>query len=159
MKTRLLCCLVLALFGVSAFAAAPPLRNFPDGTRLPNDLVTPIYVDALEIRDDAGSLGLRLKDSSSFVTTLYAIRGKRTTEDGEREDTLQLSLREAPGKEGADLIEAASSRERHYLWALRNALDHYAPGWTTDWAMDKHRALKQLVEDLDARQRTREAAN
>lgn len=135
--------------------AAPPLREVPDGTRLGNDMVTPIHIDHLEPSGGEDLMHIRLRDAEGYRVNLYIERGIEYDDDGEGRDILRLHLRQRPGAQGSEAIEPQSPQERQYLVALRSALEHFVPGWTDSWSMEGHRELQQLVHDLGSRQQAR----
>jgi hypothetical protein len=141
--------------------AQSSLRLVPEGTRLSNGLVTPIYLDYLRLpaEDDPGNplddeddqMHLRLKDGASHRVNLYVERGKHIDLDGTVTPTLKLYLNRPGGTTGAREIVAASKEEKAYLLSLRVAEEHYTPGWTKNWSIENHHALKKLIADLAAR--------
>lgn len=130
----------------------------PDGSRLGNDMITPIHVVTLKLPGEGAEdaiMHLRLRDADGYQVGLFVERGLETDENGETSERLRLHLYQPPGKIGSRLIEAQSAEEKHYLAALDNALEHYVPGWTQDWSVEGHRQLRKLVDDLQARQQSR----
>jgi hypothetical protein len=149
---RLLLFLALAV----GLVAAPSLRTLPEGTRLANGMVTPIYVERLVPAGEGTVLRLRLKDATGYRLDLFARRAVAFDFDGEGEQALALFLHQPPGQQGSTPVEVRSAEERTLLRALEVGLEHYSPGWTQNWSMEGHRELRTLILDLEARQRARE---
>jgi|TARA_B110000495_G_C22706811_1_gene415810 hypothetical protein len=137
------------------------LRVVPDGTKLANGLVAPIHLveyTAPQIEDpgnprDAGKgqAHLRLKDANGTSLSLYVKRDPDTDLDGTKTPMIQLFLSRPGGATGASEVEEKSKAERTYLLTLRSADENYAPGWTQNWSIQNHKALKQIIADLYAR--------
>lgn len=142
----------LCLLSVSLAEAAPILRAAPEGTRLANDMVTPIYVESLDPAGDGTVMRVRLKDSTGYRVDLYAERTVEFSLEGEAQNVLKVYLHQPPRKQGALPLEIETEEGKAYLRALASGLENYAPGWTNNWSIEGHRELKELVSDLIASQ-------
>ena len=144
------------LLNLAALAVAMPLAgripaSLPDGTRLENNLVTPIFVELVDPPGDGNVMRVRLKDASGYRVDLFAERTRTVNIDRQTVRTLSLFLFQGPGKTGSVPLEVNSEEEATYLAALSLGLDHYTPGWTQNWSEAGHKALFELVRDVTAR--------
>ena len=140
----------MALICASSLVAQN-LRTVPEGTRLKNDLITPIYIEVVDPPGKGTITRIRLKDASGYRVDVFAERTKIVNIDRQVVRTVQLYLFHAPGKEGSVPIEVNSDKEESYLTALSAGLEHYAPGWTQNWSEEGHEALRALIRDISNR--------